>query len=96
MILIFTDGSSRGNPGPGGFGVIVNVNKRVTELGGFDKHTTNNRMEMLAIVEALRFVASHNEPITLYTDSKYTIDGVTKWVSGGRKMAGRQRTRLMF
>jgi ribonuclease HI len=85
MILIFTDGSSRGNPGPGGFGVIVNVNKRVTELGGFDKHTTNNRMEMLAIVEALRFVASHNEPITLYTDSKYTIDGVTKWVSGWKK-----------
>jgi len=85
MILIFTDGSSRGNPGPGGFGVIVRMGEKVKELGGFDKHTTNNRMEMTAIIEALQFVQASNEEITLYTDSKYTIDGITKWVSGWQK-----------
>lgn len=85
MILIFSDGSSRGNPGPGGFGVIVRVGDRVTELGGYEKNTTNNRMEMTAIIEALSFVEASNEPITLYTDSKYTIDGITKWVHGWQK-----------
>lgn len=85
MILIFTDGSSRGNPGPGGWGVIVRLGTQVTELGGYEKHTTNNRMEMTAIIEALRFVGHEKDPITVYTDSKYTIDGATKWVNGWQK-----------
>lgn len=85
MILIFTDGSSRGNPGPGGYGVIVRLGDKVRELGGGNKHTTNNRMEMTAIIEALRFVGDTNDSITLYTDSKYTIDGITKWVSGWQR-----------
>ncbi len=85
MIRIFSDGSSKGNPGPGGWGVIVASQGHVEELGGGNPHTTNNRMEITAIIEALRFVGQTNEDITLYTDSKYTIDGITKWVSGWQK-----------
>lgn len=85
MIRIFSDGSSRGNPGPGGFGVIIQNAGRVEELGGYDKHTTNNRMEMTAIVEALSHIGNTKEPIEFFTDSKYTIDGITKWVSGWQK-----------
>lgn len=81
MILIFTDGSSRGNPGPGGWGVIVRFGEMVKELGGFEKNTTNNRMEMSAIINALKFINEKTEEtISIYTDSKYTIDGITKWV----------------
>lgn len=85
MILIFTDGSSRGNPGPGGWGAIIRVGDKVSELGGFEKHTTNNRMEMTAIVESLKYLGQTTEDITIYTDSKYTIDGITKWVSGWQR-----------
>jgi len=85
MILIFTDGSSLGNPGKGGWGAIVRSGTKVRELGGSDAHTTNNRMEMTAIIEALRFLGDEKDPITIYTDSKYTIDGITKWVQGWRK-----------
>ncbi len=90
MITIFTDGSSRGNPGPGGWGSVVvfdadlpNVS-RVLELGGYEKETTNNRMEILAAVHALQVVPQSSK-VTLYTDSAYLINGITKWVKGWQK-----------
>ena len=85
MITIFTDGSSLGNPGPGGWGVIVRMNEKVKELGGHEDNTTNNRMEIKAIVEALSFVGDSRESIELHTDSQYTINGITKWVHGWKQ-----------
>lgn len=85
MIRIFTDGSSKGNPGPGGWGAIIQKSDKVIELGGPDKHTTNNRMEMTAIAEALEFVGNTEDQISIFTDSKYTIDGITKWVTGWQR-----------
>ncbi len=95
MITIFTDGSSRGNPGPGGWGTIIldgmNVNGiSVTELGGGEKNTTNNRMELTAVVQAFNSLESVNgsvedQEITVFTDSAYVINGITKWVHGWKR-----------
>lgn len=86
-ILIFTDGSSRGNPGPGGWGAVVVVNEKVVELGGGESHTTNNRMEMMAVISAFEFLMKYelmtlNIKCVVHTDSAYVINGITKWVSG--------------
>ena len=83
-IIIYTDGSSRGNPGPGGWGAIVATHARVAELGRGDKHTTNNKMELTAAIEALSFVESLGDTYTIdvHADSSYVINGITKWVAG--------------
>jgi ribonuclease HI len=85
MIIIFTDGASRGNPGPGGWGAVVVYGNKVRELGGREDHTTNNRMEMMAALSALTFAKDSKEPITIYSDSSYLINGITKWVHGWKK-----------
>ena len=85
-IVIFSDGASKGNPGPGGFGaVIIMPEGKVTELGGGDKHTTNNRMELSGVASALEKVIKNNEEIIIYTDSKYVINGMKGWVFGWQK-----------
>lgn len=86
-IIIYTDGSSRGNPGPGGWGAIVATKERVVELGHGDKHTTNNKMELTAAIEALAFVKSLGgaHTVDMHVDSQYVINGITKWVSGWQK-----------
>lgn len=84
MITIFTDGAARGNPGPGGWGAIVLTDDIVTELGGRDDHTTNNRMELLAVISALGSVSAEKE-VTIYTDSAYVVNGITRWVKGWQK-----------
>lgn len=86
-ITIFTDGSSLGNPGPGGWGTIIwnKTKKEVVELGGNNPKTTNNRMEMTAAIEALAYIESLDQEelaITVYADSQYVINGITKWVFG--------------
>ena len=83
-IKIFTDGSSRGNPGPGGWGSIVVTDDMVMELGGREEHTTNNRMELTAVLEGLRRT-THNDLITVYTDSSYVLKGSTLWLSTWKK-----------
>lgn len=89
-VIIFTDGSSRGNPGPGGFGAIIIVDGKVTELGGREVHTTNNRMEIQAAISALSFLGSYklsvkSYKLSVYSDSSYLINGITKWVFGWQK-----------
>jgi len=84
-ITIFTDGSSRGNPGPGGWGAIVAGEKSVVELGGRESKTTNNRMEMQAIIAALQCAGDADVAITIFTDSKYVINGATAWIHGWKK-----------
>lgn len=89
MIEIYGDGSAIGNPGPGGWGAVLLVSKEgkektIEELGGFETHTTNNRMELTATIEALKQVRDAL-PVTIKTDSQYVINGATKWVFGWEK-----------
>lgn len=86
-IIIYTDGSSRGNPGPGGWGAIIARQDRVTEIGRGDKYTTNNKMEIVGAIEALSYVRKLGGMYTIgmYVDSQYVINGITKWVFGWQK-----------
>jgi len=87
-IEIYTDGSSLGNPGPGGWGtVIVSDDKIIDELGGHDKDTTNNRMELQAAIEALKHInKKHKEcTIIIHADSAYVLGGITNWIFGWEK-----------
>lgn len=92
---IYTDGACSGNPGPGGWGVVVYYEPQgVQELGGRDPQTTNNRMEMQAAIAALQFLkdSGQQEPITLYTDSEYVQKGITQWISGWKRKGWKTST----
>jgi len=83
-VEIFTDGACKGNPGPGGWGAILRMGKHEKELSGSDPQTTNNRMELTAAIRALNALI---EPcrVTLHTDSKYVLEGITRWVHGWKR-----------
>ena len=83
-IIVYTDGSSRGNPGPGGFGAIIFGEENVKEIGGHEEKTTNNRMEMRAAIEALKNLPKGVE-IEIHTDSEYLLKGITEWVKNWQK-----------
>ena len=83
-VEIFTDGACKGNPGPGGWGALLRMGKHEKELSGGDPDTTNNRMEMTAAIRALAALIEPCE-VELHTDSRYVIDGITKWVHGWQK-----------
>lgn len=84
-VEIFTDGACSGNPGPGGWGAILKYKGNVKELSGGEPNTTNNRMELTAVISALSALKQPCE-VTLTTDSKYIVDAVTKgWAEGWRK-----------
>jgi ribonuclease HI len=83
-VIIYTDGASSGNPGPGGWGAVVKRDGLVKELGGPEDNTTNNRMEMSAAIGALS-ATEVGDQIKLYTDSQYLINGITAWVFGWMK-----------
>jgi ribonuclease HI len=83
MIEIFTDGAASGNPGPGGYGVILRSGKHYKELSAGYRKTTNNRMELLAVIKGLEALKNLNQNVTIYSDSKYVVDAVEKrWVYG--------------
>jgi ribonuclease HI len=84
QVELFTDGACKGNPGPGGWGAILRTGAHEKELSGAERATTNNRMELTA---AIRGLAALKEPcaVELYTDSRYVIDGITKWIFGWQK-----------
>lgn len=82
--IIFTDGAARGNPGPGGWGSIVATDETVVEIGGGNSKTTNNRMELTAVIQALK-IADPNSHIVVHTDSSYVLKGATEWVSDWEK-----------
>lgn len=93
-ITIYTDGSSRGNPGRGGFGIVLMYGKFRKEIAKGFRKTTNNRMELLAVITALASLKTTELPIHIYTDSKYVCDSITKgwlqkWIktnfAGGKK-----------
>lgn len=83
-VEVFTDGACKGNPGPGGWGALLRMGRHEKELAGGEPHTTNNRMEMTAVIRALNALIEPCEVI-LHTDSRYVIDGITKWVGGWKK-----------
>jgi ribonuclease HI len=83
-VIIHTDGACSGNPGPGGWGVILEFNGRTKELSGGVPDTTNNRMELTAAIEALRALKSPCI-VEIHTDSEYLQNGITKWIHGWRR-----------
>ena len=80
-VELFTDGGCRGNPGPGGWGSLLRFGEHEKELYGYDKETTNNRMELMAAIAGLEYL---NEPceVVLTTDSQYVRQGITNWITG--------------
>ena len=87
-VVIFTDGACSGNPGPGGWGAILTLGAREKEICGGEANTTNNRMEMMAAIQALETL---NKPckVELHTDSQYLRNGVTQWIHGWKKRGWR-------
>ena len=79
-IKVYTDGACRGNPGPGGWGVYIQLNDEEKDLYGGNPETTNNQMEMQAALEALKYLKDKNDVIELYTDSNYLRQGITEWI----------------
>jgi ribonuclease HI len=83
-VEIFTDGACKGNPGPGGWGALLRMGRHEKELSGSNPATTNNRMEMTAVIRALEALIEPCE-VLLHSDSRYVIDGMTKWIHGWQK-----------
>ncbi len=86
MIRIYTDGAAKGNPGPGGYGVIMKYNDHVKELSQGFRLTTNNRMELLAVIAGLESIKRTGIPVTIYSDSEYVVNAVEKgWIWNWQK-----------
>lgn len=86
QITVYTDGAARGNPGPGGYGVVMMAGHHRKEIAEGFRNTTNNRMELLAVIVALETAKGDGHEITVYSDSKYVVDAVNKgWVFGWQK-----------
>jgi len=83
-VSIFTDGACRGNPGPGGWGAILRHGDREKELYGFERETTNNRMELMAAIQALEALKRPCE-VTVTTDSQYVRKGITEWLENWKR-----------
>lgn len=77
-IIIYTDGSSRGNPGPGGYGVILMYGKHKKEISGGFRRTTNNRMELMAVIKGLQALNKKHIPVKIYSDSQYVVNAIEK------------------
>lgn len=85
-IVVFCDGAAKGNPGPGGWGVVIATpDGEVTELGGTAAHTTNNKMELTAAIQALAAIEGVDESVDVYTDSTYVIKGIGEWIWAWRR-----------
>ena len=84
LIRVFTDGACSGNPGNGGWGVVVVKDNEIGKYNGSENDTTNNRMELKAAIEGIK-LATNGSPLTLYTDSKYVKDGITSWIENWKK-----------
>ena len=83
-VEIYTDGACSGNPGPGGWGAILRYDGHEKEMSGGEKDTTNNRMEMMAVIESLGALKKESR-VKVYTDSKYVQQGVSEWMAGWKK-----------
>ena len=97
MVKIYTDGACSGNPGRGGWAAIIIDGGEIEKISGSSENTTNNRMELIAVISELKYVKKEN--IELFTDSKYTKDGIEKWIvnwkKNGWKTANKQDVKNM-
>jgi len=86
-IKIYTDGAARGNPGPAGWGAVFIESSKIFEIGGRSDHATNNQMELMAAIEAFKYLKNKkiNLPVEVFADSKYVILGITEWISNWQK-----------
>ncbi|MEM7167142.1 MAG: ribonuclease HI [Planctomycetota bacterium] len=84
VATVYTDGACRGNPGPGGWGVLIDAADGIEELYGGEPQTTNNRMELIAAIRALEFFTD-GQPIEIHTDSQYVKNGITTWMKGWKR-----------
>jgi len=84
LVHMATDGACKGNPGPGGWGVVIRAGDKEKELSGGDKLTTNNRMELMAAIKGLEALKRPCQ-VVLSTDSRYVMDGLTKWLAGWQR-----------
>lgn len=91
-VTIYTDGACRGNPGPGGWGVLLQTDGRERELCGGEPHTTNNRMELTAAIEGLSALRRPCQ-VSLYTDSEYVRRGIVEWLDGWKRAGWRTAAR---
>ena len=82
MINIYTDGACKGNPGPGGRGALIINDKDKKEIYGGERETTNNRMELSAVIEALKYIDGQKCSLSIYTDSTYVLKGMSDWING--------------
>lgn len=86
MVIIYTDGASKGNPGPGGYGVVLKYGKHRKELSEGFRYTTNNRMELMAVISGLEALTQDGLDVTIYSDSKYVVEAVERgWLWGWHK-----------
>lgn len=85
MIKIYTDGACKGNPGIGGWGALLVHNEQSIEIFDGELETTNNRMELMAVIEALNHAASMNDDVQIYTDSSYVQKGIQEWIHNWKK-----------
>lgn len=93
-LVIFTDGSSLGNPGPGGYGTVIVFPKldEIIELGGNKLKTTNNEMELSAVIAGFSHTVFNQAPVHIFTDSSYVINGITKWINGWKRNGWKTKT----
>lgn len=91
-IHIYTDGSSRGNPGPGGWATLLSYNDNIKEISGGYRYTTNNRMELISVINALKALKKKNLEIIVYSDSKYVVNSINKgWLLNWEKQKFQNR-----
>ena len=84
-IRLFTDGACSGNPGPGGWAALLMWHDRERMLSGYEPETTNNRMELMAVIEGLRAIKRHDVPVRVWTDSTYVQKGISEWITAWKK-----------
>ncbi len=84
-IVIYTDGACSGNPGDGGWGLLIIIGEKEKELYGGEHSTTNNKMELTAVIQALEYIGKTSLPVELWTDSQYVKNGITDWIKGWKK-----------
>lgn len=93
QVRIYTDGACRGNPGPGGWGAVLRFGDREKTLYGGEPETTNNRMELMAVIRALECLKGNRWPVTITTDSKYVLQGMTEWIEGWKRKGWRNASK---
>lgn len=92
-ITIYTDGACRGNPGPGGWGAVLMHGGKVKKLHGGEQETTNNRMELTAVIKALECIKGNKWPLEITSDSKYVLQGITEWIEGWKRKGWRSASK---